>query len=49
MSRLPILTAKDLQRIEIALRLRKEACEENLEYGEAHRWHLTLKKIRAIC
>lgn len=43
-----ILTPNDLMRIEVALRLRKEACEENLEFGEAMRWHKVHKKILAL-
>ena len=39
------LTRKELCLIEVALRLRAEACEENAEYKEALKWLNLLIKI----
>lgn len=39
------LTETDLERIEIALRLRVEACEDNKEIKEAANWERTHFKV----
>ena len=42
------LTLADLSRIEVALRLRIESCEENHEWKEARLWRSTHEKISGI-
>lgn len=40
------LTSKDVENIELALRLRIEACLENDDYKAAARWRRTWEKFR---
>lgn len=40
------LNKRDLQKIEIALRLRKEAAEDGQQWGWARSWGSTLKKVQ---